>query len=118
MGKGEIARYGQFLLFQQCFQKTCTADMYKPGLVWETVNVLDENINTLQEQNCRFVQMKSINRQRKNMLDASICHISFNVFINFLPWGHLQLGKLICKCLHKKKHKVSKKKKAINVDCE
>ena len=23
-GKGEIARYEQFLLFPQCFQKTCT----------------------------------------------------------------------------------------------
>ena len=27
MGKGEIAHYEQFLLFPQCFQKTCTADM-------------------------------------------------------------------------------------------
>ena len=26
MVKGEIARYEQFLLFSQCFQKTCTAD--------------------------------------------------------------------------------------------
>ena len=26
VGKGEIARYEQFLLFQQCFQKTYTAD--------------------------------------------------------------------------------------------
>ena len=26
VGKGEIARYEQFLLFHQCFQKTCTAD--------------------------------------------------------------------------------------------
>ena len=26
-GKGEIAPYKQFLLFPQCFQKTCTADM-------------------------------------------------------------------------------------------
>ena len=26
MGKGEIARYEQFLLFPQYFQKTCTAD--------------------------------------------------------------------------------------------
>ena len=26
MGKGEIARYEQFLLFPWCFQKTCTAD--------------------------------------------------------------------------------------------
>ena len=27
VGKGEIARYEQFLLFPLCFQKTCTADM-------------------------------------------------------------------------------------------
>ena len=26
VGKGEIARYEQFLLFPQCFQKNCTAD--------------------------------------------------------------------------------------------
>ena len=38
VGKGKIARYEQFLLFPQSFQKTCTADMYKPGLVWERVN--------------------------------------------------------------------------------
>ena len=38
-GKGEIARYEQFLLFPQCFQKTCTADTKKPGLVCERVNI-------------------------------------------------------------------------------
>ena len=32
--------YEQFLLFPQCFQKTCTADRYKPGLVWKRVNML------------------------------------------------------------------------------
>ena len=26
VGKGEIARYEQFLLFQRCFQKICAAD--------------------------------------------------------------------------------------------
>ena len=26
VGKGEIARYEQFLLFPQCFKKTCTVD--------------------------------------------------------------------------------------------
>ena len=26
VGKGEIAHYEQFLLFPQCFLKTCTAD--------------------------------------------------------------------------------------------
>ena len=37
VGKGEIARNEQFLLFPQCFQKTCTIDTLKPGLVWERV---------------------------------------------------------------------------------
>ena len=36
--KGEIARYEQFLLFPQCFLKTCAADTQKPGLVWDRVN--------------------------------------------------------------------------------
>ena len=27
----------QFFLFSQCFQKTCTADTWKQGLVWERV---------------------------------------------------------------------------------
>ena len=40
VGKGEIARHEQFLLFPQCFQKTCTADTCKAGLVWERVNDL------------------------------------------------------------------------------
>ena len=34
VGKGEIARHEQFLLFLQYFQKTCTADKLKPGIIW------------------------------------------------------------------------------------
>ena len=37
MGNGEIARYKPSLLFPQCFIKICTADRYKPALVWERV---------------------------------------------------------------------------------
>ena len=35
VGKGEIARYEQFLLFPRCFQKTCTtdADTFGKGLM-------------------------------------------------------------------------------------
>ena len=40
MGKGEIARHEQFLLFPQSFQKTCIGDTKKPGLVWERFNAL------------------------------------------------------------------------------
>ena len=43
VGKGEIARYRKFLLFPQCFQKTSTQDTYKPGLVWERVNLDKQN---------------------------------------------------------------------------
>ena len=34
--KGEIPRYEQFLLFPQCFQKTCPADT---RLVWERIKL-------------------------------------------------------------------------------
>ena len=35
--KGEIARYEQFLLFPQCFQKVCFPGVSKGVIVWEWV---------------------------------------------------------------------------------
>ena len=35
MGKGEIARYEQFLLFPQCFQKACFPGASNGVIVWE-----------------------------------------------------------------------------------
>ena len=37
VGKGEIARYKQFLLFPQCFQKACFPGVSKGVIVWEWV---------------------------------------------------------------------------------
>ena len=37
VGKGEIARYEQFLLFPQCFQKACFPEASKGAIVWEWV---------------------------------------------------------------------------------
>ena len=37
VGKGEIARYEQFLLYPQCFQKTCFPGVSKGVIVWEWV---------------------------------------------------------------------------------
>ena len=37
VGKGEIARYEQFLLFQQCFLKACFPGASKGVIVWEWV---------------------------------------------------------------------------------
>ena len=42
MGKGEIARYEQFLLFPQCFQKACFPEASKGVIVWELVNDLTQ----------------------------------------------------------------------------
>ena len=38
VGKGEIARYEQFLLFPQCFEKACFLGASKGVIVWEWVN--------------------------------------------------------------------------------
>ena len=38
VGKGEIARYEQFLLFPQCFQKACFPGASKGVIVLEWVN--------------------------------------------------------------------------------
>ena len=38
VGKGEIARYEQFLLFPQCFQKACFPGVSKGVIVWGWVN--------------------------------------------------------------------------------
>ena len=41
VGKGEIARYEQFLLFPQCFEKTCFPGASKGVFVWERVKTWD-----------------------------------------------------------------------------
>ena len=38
VGKGEIARHEQFLLFPQCFQKACFPGASKGVIVWKWVN--------------------------------------------------------------------------------
>ena len=40
VGKGVIARYEQFLLFPQCFQKACFPGASKGVVVWEWVNAI------------------------------------------------------------------------------
>ena len=41
VGKGEIARYEQFLFFPQCFQKSCSPGASKGVVVWERVKAVD-----------------------------------------------------------------------------
>ena len=39
VGKGEITREEQFLLFPQCFQRACFPGASKGVIVWEWVNL-------------------------------------------------------------------------------
>ena len=48
MGKGEIARYEQFLLFPQCFQKACFPGASKGVIVWEWVKMYAGEIHYFQ----------------------------------------------------------------------
>ena len=40
VGKEEIARYEQILLFPQCFQKACFPEVSKGVIVWEWVKAI------------------------------------------------------------------------------
>ena len=55
MGKGEIARYEQFLLFPQGFQKACFPGASKVVIVWEWVN---------ERHNFRLVEIQSSCRRK------------------------------------------------------
>ena len=44
VGRGKIARYEQFLLFPQCFQKVYFLEVSKGGIVLEWVNPLSHNV--------------------------------------------------------------------------
>ena len=59
VGKGEIARYEQFLLFPQCFQKACFPEASKGVVVWEWVDCLQN------DKKNRPVQFQSICRPSK-----------------------------------------------------
>ena len=50
VGKGEIARYEQFLLFPQCFQKACFPGVSKGVIVWEWVNHTIPTFNDLEKR--------------------------------------------------------------------
>ena len=39
VGKGEIARYKQFLVFPQCFQKACFPGALKGVIAWKWVKI-------------------------------------------------------------------------------
>ena len=89
VGKGEIARYEQFLLFPQCFQKACFPGESKGVIVWEWVNYLPncKNLSCLKlKLNEKLKGM--LRRLENNMVKgendpASSTHTRFVIFTTF-----------------------------------
>ena len=80
VGKGEIARYEQFLLFPQCFQKACFLEASKGVIVWEWVkDPKKSNLKTLW--------------QKEKTLVTCILSFSGNIFC---PLNHINFA--VSKC--------------------
>ena len=58
VGKGEIARYEQFLLFPQCFQKACFLGASNSVIVWQWVKEQGFKSQTLGFKHGFFYDLK------------------------------------------------------------
>ena len=81
-GKGEIARYQQFLLFPQCFQKACFPGASKGVIVCEWVKI---TISV-------FDRVENIVGKGENAQVTSIFFFSHNVFPKASPLRSLKDG--------------------------
>ena len=94
VGKGEIARYEQFLLFPQCIQKVCFQGASKGVIVWAWVNsspnvkILPESmLKAYADNKLKLAQMTDCvpdrvgNNVRK---EDTVCHQCFLLFSNIV----------------------------------
>ena len=70
--KGEIARYEQFLLFPQCFQKACFSGASKGVIVWEWVKRLKLICVVIKNFNATGYGLMRIQKTKTNDLVAKI----------------------------------------------
>ena len=71
MGKGEIARYKQFLLFLQCFQEACFPGASKGVIVWEWVKAFCRQQKRVPyDKICPELVRKHFGKRRKCWLPA------------------------------------------------
>ena len=73
VGKGEIACYEQFLLFEQCFQKACFPGASKGVIVWEWDNYRVKQFVAKCGSSLCYQQM--INGAELSLKMRKICHL-------------------------------------------
>ena len=79
VGKGEIARYEQFLLFPQCFQKACFPGASKGVVVWEWVNSFKEKKKEKKIDQFYFCFMATASAPIHAFLDLVFTRTPYNV---------------------------------------
>ena len=80
VGKGKSARYEQFLLFPQCFQKACFPGASKGIIVWEWVKSFADNKSKGAQIMSLSFQKKNIGGKGENASRHSICQIFQAIF--------------------------------------
>ena len=65
MGKGEISRYEQFLLFPQCLKKACFPGVSIGVIVWEWVN---KNLTNMYKRSSKMIDAKGENVSSQHFL--------------------------------------------------
>ena len=85
VGKGEIARYEQFLLFPQCFQKDCFPGASKGVIVWEWVNCVANQIRDTITSICMHCVHSSYTTGNLSYLLLYTVEIQTKIHINPFP---------------------------------
>ena len=75
-GNGEITHYEQFLLFPECFQKTCTADTTKQELIWERNNQPIPKFHELRNKSFENIVAKGENAGNQHFLLFPQCFLT------------------------------------------
>ena len=71
VGKGEIARYEQFLLYPQCFQKARFPGASKGVIVWELVNRL--TVPSYSKTKLNYIMDKKKSMKQRNHCFSTEC---------------------------------------------
>ena len=108
VGKGEIARYAQFLLFPQCFQRACFPGKSKGVIVWEWVNplpdmpILDSSkLKEFADDNSKFDENgKKLSKQVENCGKRRNCSLrAISPFPTVFSKGLFPRGVKRCHCV-------------------
>ena len=93
MGKGEIARYEQFLLFPQCFQKACFPGASKGVIAWEWVKAVSVLYVVELDAELKDIKVEETETLRvEDMVEEYINQAHGVFFFFFLVFSFITLG--------------------------